>query len=244
VSVTLEGRRILVTGGSSGIGAAVAASCGAAGARVAVLGRDAQRLAEVAERTGAHAIVCDVSDRDAVPAAVADAVAALGGLDGLVNNAGVMGGSLISEGRYDDWATMLNINVLGLLSTTSAALPHLRAAGSADVINVSSRSGDRLTMPEFALYGASKAAVNRITEALRAELSGEGRIRVSVIKLGFTRTAGLGPNIHDEELRRMTEERKETLGLDPSVAGDAVCHMLGLPPGVCFPELTCTPVAD
>ena len=126
----LAGRRVLVTGGSSGLGAALAAACADAGAHVAIVARGRDRLDEVAGATGALAVVADVGDAEAAQGAVAEAAERLGGLDVLVNNAGLMLHSPVGAGFVEDWDRSYRANVLGMLHVTHAALPHLRASGT------------------------------------------------------------------------------------------------------------------
>ena len=128
MSRDLAGRKILVSGGSSGLGAAIAVACAQDGAAVAAIGRDKAKLDELAAATGVTPIVADVGDPAAARAAVESAATALGGLDGLVINAGLMLHSLIGDGLDEDWDAIVRVNILGMLHITSAAIPHLRAA--------------------------------------------------------------------------------------------------------------------
>ena len=136
---------MLVTGGSTGLGAAMAAAFAAAGGRVAILARSRDKLERVAETTGAFPFAVDVGDGAAVNHAVAAAVNELGGLDGLVLNAGVMLHSAIAAGRAEDWEQSFRVNVLGTLNVVSTVLPHLRSAARADLVVIASVAADRVT---------------------------------------------------------------------------------------------------
>jgi len=141
----LRDRWVPVTGGSAGIGAAVAGAAIGAGARVSPLARKGGRPTEVADRLGSNAVpvTCDITDMDAVPGVVAEAVAGLGGLDVVVNSAGMFTVGGLSDTDPAAWRAMFEVNVLGLLAVTKAAVPHLRAGNSPSVVNISSTSGRR-----------------------------------------------------------------------------------------------------
>jgi NADP-dependent 3-hydroxy acid dehydrogenase YdfG len=166
----LEGRRVLVTGASSGIGEATARAIAAAGGRVALLARRADQLEELAEELDGVAVPADVTDPQATRAAIERSAEQLDGLDGLVNAAGLAEPGTVVDGDPASWRRMFDVNVLGLLHATQAAVPHLRAAGRGDVVNLSSMSGRRVGSVEMAIYAASKAAVHTISEGMRREL--------------------------------------------------------------------------
>jgi NADP-dependent 3-hydroxy acid dehydrogenase YdfG len=243
VSGALHGRRVVITGGSSGLGAALAAASAAAGASVAVIGRDPERLGAVGEATGAFQVTGDIGDSAAAGEAVEAAAEALGGIDALVNNAGIMLHSPIGTGLHADWAEIVRVNVLGMLHVTSAALPHLRAAERSDLVVVASTAADRVTGADYGVYAATKAAQMRLTDALRLELADDRQIRISLVKPGFMNTPGLGPGTRNPELQRQVVALKERIGLPPGLVADEICHLLALPPEVTVPELTIVPTA-
>jgi len=234
-------RRILITGGGAGIGAALAEACAAAGAQVGIVGRNQARLEHVARLTGAATARADIGIRVEADQAVASIAEQLGGLDGLVNNAAVMLHSRISAGVSEDWKEMLDVNVLGVLHVTYAALEHLRRADYADIVNVSSIGADRVSMPDYALYSATKAAVVRITEALREDLAQDADIRVGVVKPGMVKTGGFGPGVRDPDLRKQVEATKEKAAMAASVVADQICHMIAVPRTACISELVVIP---
>jgi 2-keto-3-deoxy-L-fuconate dehydrogenase len=175
-----EGLVAVVTGGASGIGLATARLLGERGARVAVLdvveGPDA----------GLLSLRCDVRNDEEVRAAVARVAAQLGGLDVLVNNAGVSAVGTVEDNDDAEWARVLDVNVTGVVRVTRAALPHLRASGAASVVttcSVASYAG----LPQRALYSATKGALYALTLAMAADHVREG-IRVNAVAPGTADT--------------------------------------------------------
>jgi hypothetical protein len=176
---------VLITGASSGIGAATAAAFAAAGARLVLCARRGDRLERLAADldTQVDTLVLDVRDRDAVTAAFSG----LGPVDVLVNNAGLAAGfEPLHTGDPDDWDRMIDTNVRGLLAVTRAVVPGMVARGRGHVINIGSIAGHE-TYPNGAVYCATKAAVDRITKGLRLDLVGTG-VRVSTIDPGMVET--------------------------------------------------------
>jgi len=233
----LTGRRLLVTGASSGIGEATARAAAAAGARVALLARSEDKLRTLAEELGAVAVPADVVDAGAARAAVAATADALGGLDGLVNAAGVARPGPIATTSPSDWQLTFDVNVRGLLHVTQAALPHLAAAERSDVVNVSSMSGRRVGSPEMAVYAASKAAVHALSEGLRREVAVD-RVRVSVVAPGFVRTGIF--DAHDSEAAERLGRKGQEIGLDPRHVADRIVEVLAAPAEVVLVEVAMT----
>ena len=181
----LTGLRALVTGGSSGIGLATALLLADRGAAVAVLDRGTEGLPK--ELQGFRA---DVTDDAAVRTAVAAAAEALGGLDLLVNNAGIGAAGTVEDNPDDEWHRVLDVNVLGMVRTTRAALPYLRASDHAAVVNTCSIAATA-GLPQRALYSASKGAVLSLTLAMAADHIREG-IRVNCVNPGTADTPWVG----------------------------------------------------
>ena len=182
----LEGRRALVTGGASGIGAAICARMAAEGARVLVLDRRAAPARQVAASIpGATALEADVADAEAITAAVDQGAELLGGLDAVVCSAGV--GALSPLVDYDEptWDRLVDVNLKGTWLTIRAAVPHLRSAGGGTVVTVASASGVRPTRGEGP-YSAAKAGVIALTKGAALELAPD--IRVNGISPGFIDT--------------------------------------------------------
>ncbi|AYN43344.1 SDR family oxidoreductase [Streptomyces dangxiongensis] len=177
----LSGLKAVITGGASGIGLATARALAAQGAAVAVLDLDPGGVSE--PLLGLRA---DVSDDASVRAAVEQAAARLGGLDILVNNAGIGAVGTIEDNPDEQWHRVLDVNVLGMVRTTRAALPHLRRSAHAAVVNTCSIAATA-GLPQRALYGASKGAVLSLTLAMAADHVREG-IRVNCVNPGTADT--------------------------------------------------------
>ena len=188
---SLDGRKVLITGASSGIGEATAEAMVAEGAAVALGARRKDRLDELASRINdgggtAVAIEADISDEEQARNLVETAHSELGGLDCLVNNAGVMLLGPLQGADPSEWRTMIEVNCLGLLYCTHYALPLIRDGGGGDVINVSSVAG-RTAALGSGVYNMTKFGVVGYSEALRQEALLIG-IRVTVIEPGFVET--------------------------------------------------------
>jgi NADP-dependent 3-hydroxy acid dehydrogenase YdfG len=188
----LAGRTAIVTGASSGIGAATARLLGEYGARVALLARRADRLDELVAEIGdtALAVPVDLADTAAIDAATARVTEEFGPVDLVVNNAGVMLAAPIEEHRTDDWQRMIDINLTGALRVVDQVVPGLVAAAAegrtADLVNVSSNAAHNV-FPSFAVYCATKAAITHFSRNLRSEL-GPKDVRVTNIEPGLVTT--------------------------------------------------------
>ncbi len=234
MSAPLDRTTALVTGASSGIGAATASALAARGAAVALLARRGDRLEELArhiEATGGRALAvsADVTDAAQVSAAIEHVVAELGRLDTVVNNAGLLTMGPAAEASLDDWDRLIRVNVQGVLYVTHAALPHLIAAaadsprGVADVVTVSS-TGGWVARPGTAVYSLTKFGVNAFSEGLRQELIGK-RVRVGVVSPG---TVDTEINSHLPQHFREAFDR-QTAGIQklrPEDVADAVTYMV------------------
>jgi NADP-dependent 3-hydroxy acid dehydrogenase YdfG len=192
----LEGVNVLVTGASSGIGEATVRGFAAAGARVAAVARRADRLDRLQGEVRAHGgsivtTVADVTSAAAVARTIDDCVAELGGLDVVVNNAGMMMAGPVIDAPVEEWDRMIDVNVRGMMYVARFALPHLVAAvsgprGVADLVNVASISGRR-SLPGSAVYNATKYAVVGFSEAVRQEAAPRG-VRVCTLEPGSVET--------------------------------------------------------
>ncbi|KQX50056.1 MULTISPECIES: SDR family oxidoreductase [unclassified Streptomyces] len=177
----LAGLRAVVTGGASGIGLAVARLLDSQGAAVAVLDLDPDAVPGPLT-----AVRADVADDASVRTAVASAAATLGGIDILVNNAGIGAAGTVEDNPDDQWHGVLDVNLLGVVRTTRAALPHLRRSEHAAVVNICSIAATA-GLPQRALYSASKGAVLSLTLAMAADHVRE-RIRVNCVNPGTVDT--------------------------------------------------------
>jgi NADP-dependent 3-hydroxy acid dehydrogenase YdfG len=251
-SESFEGTVALVTGASSGIGEATARMLAQRGASVAIVARRADRLAVLAAEieTGggrALAIEADVTDREQAEAAVRRTAAELGRLDVLVNNAGVMLLGPIVDAPIEEWETMVQVNLLGLLYTAHAALPHLleAAAGEprqvADMVNISSVAG-RVARLGSGVYNATKHAVGAFSESLRQEVTGR-QVRISLVEPGAVATELVDHN--RPEVREQIEGRLAGFDkLESENIADAIAYVTSRPRHVAINELLVRPTGQ
>ena len=203
-----DGLVAIVTGGASGIGAATAALLSQRGARVAVLDRDVE---PVGDRL--FAVPCDITDTQAVDAAVEATVQQFGALDILINNAGIGAAGDIAGNDDDEWHRVLDVNVVGLARVSRAALPHLRRSGHAAIVNTCSVAAV-VGIPNRALYSASKGAVAALTLAMAADHVADG-IRVNAVTPGTADTpwvARLLDQAEDPEAAAEALQRRQPMG--------------------------------
>jgi NADP-dependent 3-hydroxy acid dehydrogenase YdfG len=245
----LQGTVALVTGASSGIGQATARSLAAQGATVALAARRLDRLeslgGEIADAGGtALPIEADVSEREQAEAAVARTVAELGRLDVLVNNAGVMLLGPIADAPVEEWEQMIEVNLLGLMYTARAALPHLLEAAEqkprrvADLINISSVAG-RIARKGSGVYNATKFGVGAFSEGLRQEVT-RRHVRVSLVEPGAVGTELQGHN--RPEVREQIEKRFEDMEiLQAEDIADAIAYVATRPRHVAVNEILVRP---
>jgi hypothetical protein len=235
----------IVTGASSGIGAATARRLAELGFKVTLAARRADKLAGLAESittSGGHAIAIttDVTDRRAVEAMVDFTVESFGPVDLLVNNAGVMPLSPIQELRVADWEQMIDINVKGVLYCIAAVLPPMIERRAGHIINVSSVAGRR-PLPAGTVYAASKFAVRAISQGLRLELSATHGLRVTDIEPGVVQTE-LMDHIPDRATRegfRDSWSRKSPL--QPQDIANAIAYAATQPAHVNVNEILVRP---
>lgn len=181
----LAGRRIVVTGASSGMGAGVARLFAREGARLLLLDIAEEALTAIAEEIGQPHRVCDVSDDGQVRQAIDSGSDELGGLDGLVNVAGILVPKPVRQTEYSDFSKLVGVNLGGPFLTCRHALPHLEKAEGATIVNVSSLSGVK-SQPNMAVYSATKAGLVAFTEALSGELP--ANVRANAVCPGVIRT--------------------------------------------------------
>lgn len=221
---SLDGLVAVVTGGASGIGAAIAARLHADGAQIAILDRD------IAGADPAHAaFTADVSDRASVDAAVDAVGERFGRIDIVVNNAGVGAQGDISANDDDEWARVLSINVTGIARVTSAALPWLKRSPSAAVCNTASIASTT-GLPQRALYSASKGAVSALTRAMAADHLRDG-IRVNAVNPGTADTPWVGrllDSAADPAAERAALEARQPHGrlVSPDEVAAAVAYLV------------------
>ena len=248
MSGILTGKTALVTGASSGIGRSTALALADAGASVALVARRAERLKDLAaqiEADGGQALAraADVTDEQDATRAVEDAVGHFGGLDILVNAAGMTQTGKVENGDLTDWRYVFELNFWAALYTARAAIPALKANGGGDIVNISSTAGRRAVGATFGPYAASKFALTAFNESLRAEVTLAG-IRVCIIEPGATATE-VHEHIKDEKVREFTRQHVEKDGaMQPEDVAAAIVFAVSLPPRVNISQLVIRPSVD
>jgi len=217
MGIRLEGKVALVTGGGTGIGAAIARRFARSGARVAVIGRRPAPLEEIAGQIDGLAVVADVTDAAAMAGAVEQIAAAFGGLDIVVANAGVISEGDVAGLTDAHWRQALAINVTGVMETVRAALPHLMRRGGGSIVSISSVAG-LMGCPQSAAYCTSKAALAGFTRSLAVDYGPRG-IRANTLCPGWVRTP-----MSDEEMAALAEEK----GITAEEAARSVTRYLPL----------------
>jgi NADP-dependent 3-hydroxy acid dehydrogenase YdfG len=245
--VKLAGRVALVTGSSSGMGAAIAAALAREGASVSLTARRADRLAEMvgkitAEGGVASHVVADVADREQAANAVSSTVDTYGRLDIVIHSAGggVMGP--VAGADLDQWHAMVNVNLLGVLNVTHAAVPHLLRQDYSDMLVISSHSG-RLTTPFNNVYAATKFGVVAFCDSMRQEMADRG-LRVTVIEPGMTRGTEIGNAPNSPEIQQfITDYFANNVSLSPEDIAATVVHMVSQPANVTIAEVLILPTS-
>jgi len=237
-----------ITGASSGIGEATALALAGAGATVALGARRAERLRDLAGRIEADggravAIEVDVADESQAHAFVKQAKEELGSLDILVNNAGVMLLGPVEGADTGEWRRMVEVNVLGLLYCTSAALPLMREGGGGHIVNVSSVAGRTANLGS-AVYNLTKWGVGGFSEALRQEAL-HSNIRVTIVEPGFVNTELQGHNENPMVVETI-EKMKEQIGeiLEPEDIAASILYALSQPNRVSVNEVLIRPTGQ
>lgn len=241
----IEGKVVVITGASSGIGAVTARELAKQGAAVVLGARRKDRMdtlvKEIEDAGGkAVAVACDVTKRDDLVALVQAGVDAFGKVDVLVNNAGIMPLSPLRELRVDEWDQTIDVNIKGVLYGIAAALPVFEKQGSGHVINISSVAGIR-AFPSAAVYCGSKWAVGAITETLRQEVAAKN-IRTTVILPGAIESE-LGSSIgHKETADAMAGFM--TIAVPAQCIADAIAFAIGQPANIGVHEMVVRPAVQ
>jgi NADP-dependent 3-hydroxy acid dehydrogenase YdfG len=239
----LDGKVVAITGASSGIGESTALALAAAGAKVALGARRADRLEELVARIEAAggealAVRTDVAEEAEANAFVEGAADHFGRLDALVNNAGVMQLGPIEGAPTEEWRRMVGVNVFGVLYCTHAALPIMRAAGGGHILNVSSVGG-KVVGNWSGVYSLTKFGLGAFTEALRKE-SIEAGIRVTLVVPGSTATE-LRSHTREEILEQTVKAFSGVTPLDPDDIAAAIVSAIAQPPNVSVSEIVIRP---
>lgn len=241
----IQGKVVVITGASSGIGLATAKHLAAAGASVSLAARRTEKLDQLVkeiEATGGKAIAfaTDVSKRADVAALISGTIAAFGKIDVLFNNAGIMPVSMLENLHYEEWDSMIDINIKGVLYGIGAVLPHFKAQMGGHFINVSSVAG-HVVAPSGAVYSATKFAVRAISEGLRQEVK-PYNIRTTIISPGITESE-LTNSITDEQVKPMIGMLKQIAIPAESIAR-AVAYVISQPADVDVNEMIIRPTAQ
>ena len=241
----IKDRVVAITGASSGIGEATALACAQAGAKVALGARRADRIEELAARINgdggqAVAIETDVTDEAGARAFVEGAREQLGGLHGLVNNAGLMLLGPVEGADTDHWRRMIDVNCLGLLYCTHAALPIMREEGAGHIVNLSSVAG-RIAALGSAVYNLTKWGVTGFSEGLRQEAL-HANVRVTVIEPGYVETELQGHNEGNPIVMEAMEKTRQQIDpLQASDIADAIVYALTRPQHIGINEVLIRP---
>jgi clavulanate-9-aldehyde reducatase len=240
----LSGRAIAITGETSGVGEATAVACAQAGASVALAGRRADRLEALAariEEEGGRAVALptDVAVEDEARAFIQHAYEQLGRLDGLVNNAGVMLLGPVTGADTNEWRQMIEVNCLGLLYCTHAALPVMGEGGGGHIVNVASVAGRRAALGS-AVYNMTKFGVVGFSEGLRQEAL-HANVRVSVVEPGFVETELQGHNTNPVVVETIDKMMKSMDVLQSEDIANAIVFLLSQPEHVNVSEVMVVP---
>ncbi len=242
---SIDGKVALVTGASSGIGEATAVELAEAGVKVGLVARREDRIDALAEKISsgggtALAIAADISDEATANDAVKRVSDELGGLDFLINNAGVMLLGPVAGADTGQWRQMIDVNLLGLLYCTHAALPIMGAAGSGHIVNVSSVAGRTASLGS-AVYNMTKWGVVGFSEGLRQEVL-HANVRVTCVEPGFVETELQGHNEHPmvvDAIEKVTEQIGDLL--QASDIADAILYAVTRPQHVAINEVLVRP---
>ncbi len=237
----INGKVVIITGASSGLGKATAHRLAKGGAKLVLAARREERLVELRDAVieqGGDAIyqVTDVTDRAQVESLAQAAKEAYGRIDVLVNNAGLMPLSPLDELKVDEWEKMVDVNIKGVLYGIAAVLPTMREQHAGHIINLSSVAGHKV-FPTSAVYSATKYAVKALSEGLRQE--GDGEIRSTNISPGAVATE-LTSTISDPDTAKNVDEMYE-MAIDADAIARAITYAIEQPADVDVNEIIIRP---
>ena len=243
MSHNLEGKIVVITGASSGLGEATARLLSAQGATVALGARRAERLQALADELSARggkalAVATDVTHCEQVKGLVDAAVQTFGRIDVLLNNAGLMPQAPLERLKIEEWDRMIDVNLKGVLYGIAAALPHMKRQKAGHIINVSSVAGHKV-WPGSAVYSATKFAVRALSEGLRQELK-PYHIRTTVISPGAVATELLNA-ISEPDVAEAVRKRTAEIALPAESFGRAVAFAISQPEEVDINEILFRP---
>ena len=238
----IKDKVIVITGASSGIGAAAARKLAGLGAKVVLAARREDQLKAIAAETGDNAIyvTTDVSKRTDLDNLIQLAINKFGHVDVLWNNAGIMPISFFEEGLVDEWDRMIDINIKGVLYGINAILPHMLQRGQGHILATSSVGGIK-TSPGIGVYSGTKFAVKAIMETLREEVA--QTIKVTTIFPGATQSE-LGHDITSPKIKALYGNLKNMPKMNEDAIADAVIYAISQPGNVSVNELVIRPVGQ
>jgi len=245
MSNNIEGKVIVITGASSGLGAATARLLAARGASVVLGARRLDKMQALADEIRAaggkaHAVATDVTDAGQVRQLIAAAVSTFGRVDVLVNNAGLMAIAPMSETKVEEWDRMIDINVKGVLYGIAAALPVFQQQGSGHFINIASVAGIKVFSPGGTVYSGTKFAVRAISEGLRHEVG--SAIRTTTIEPGAVDSELKLGSSHAESSQFVQEFYKLAIAAD--AVARAIAYAIEQPADVDINEIVLRPTAQ
>ena len=243
MSNNIEGKVVVITGASSGLGEATARLLSSQGASVVLGARRVDRLKSLADELTqkggkALAVATDVTNSDQVKSLVAASVQKFGRIDVMINNAGLMPLSLLERFKIDDWNRMIDVNIKGVLYGIAAALPHMKKQKSGHIINVSSVAGHEVR-PGSVVYSATKHAVRVISEGLRQEVK-PYNIRTTVISPGAVATE-LPNSITEPDVAENIQKFYEEFAIPAESFAQAVLYAMSQPDEVDINEILFRP---
>jgi NADP-dependent 3-hydroxy acid dehydrogenase YdfG len=238
----IKNKVVVITGGSSGIGAFTARKLAGLGAKVVLAARREDQLKALAQEIGDNAIyvVTDVAKRADLDNLIAQAVAKFGQVDVMWNNAGVMPISFFEEGHVDEWDKMIDINIKGVLYGINAVLPHMQQRGEGHILSISSVGGLK-TSPGIGVYSGTKFAVKAIMETLREEVA--QTIKVTTIYPGATQSE-LGHDITSSKIKGLYGNLTNMPKLDEEAIANAVIYAISQPGNISVNEITVRPLGQ
>ncbi len=242
----IEGKVVVITGASSGLGEAAAKHLSALGATVVLGARRFDRIEKLVkeiENNGGKALAfaVDVTQRDQVKNLVDTAVDQFGRVDVLLNNAGIMPLSLVESLQVDEWDKMIDVNLKGVLNGIAAVLPYMKQQKSGQIINTSSVAGHKV-FSGSAVYSATKFAVRALTEGLRMELK-PYNIRTTIVCPGAVKTELL-EHITDADVRQANEDYVGAVGISPDSFARVVAFAISQPEDVDVNEIIFRPTSQ
>jgi NADP-dependent 3-hydroxy acid dehydrogenase YdfG len=247
MSTNIEGKVVVITGASSGLGESTARHLAKLGATVVLGARRKGRLDAIvkniqADGAEALAVSVDVTNRAQVEALVQKAIDTYGKIDVLVNNAGIMPIAPLSLLKVDEWDRMIDLNIKGVLYGIAAALPHMKQQKSGHIINTASVFGIKVFAPGGTVYCATKAAVRTLSEGLRAEVHGDG-IRTTIISPGAV-DSELKASTSDEASSKAVNELYRALAIPANSIARAIAYAIEQPADVDINEIVVRPTAQ